>query len=119
MQVRINQLAYLVADRTFSAGVRCVVMPAVEVLEKCQCQGKSPAAFILVENHGMRDSSAVSHADKRPLHISVAYDIPEPHDFLIDTKSAISASIATSAPPPRALSWILAFSTYSASFEQA
>ena len=119
MQVRIYQFVYLVAGRTFSAGIRPVVMPAVKVLEKGQCQSKSAAAFILMENHGMRDSSAVSHPDKRPLHISVTYDIPEPHEFLIDTKSAISESIATSAPPPIGLSWILAFSTYSESLEQA
>ena len=61
MNIRMYELGHLPARRALAAGIAVVGIPAVEILDICQCERKGPATLVLIEKHGMRHPSAVRH----------------------------------------------------------
>ena len=78
-KVRISKSLYLSTVAALPAGVFFSPILTVEVLQKCQAKGKSPAALVLVQHYCMRNAAAFGHVDHGPLYVCVARDICKSH----------------------------------------
>ena len=87
--VRMDELVYLVALGTGTAGVLINMGLAVEVLQKSKADGKGFPSILFMEEYGMRDLPAVNHSGKSGNDFPVALYLRKFHIFLNALKRAI------------------------------
>ena len=82
MNIRMDQFRHLSAGRALTARITVMRIAAVEILKVSQSQRQGTAPLILIHEHGMSHSPAVSHRREYLRYRSISYDISKPHPTL-------------------------------------
>ena len=82
MNIRMDQFRHLSAGRALTARITVMRIAAVEILKVSQSQRQGTAPIVLIHEHGMSHSPAVSHRREYLRYRSISYDISKPHPTL-------------------------------------